>query len=140
MTQFEHANITVPNIDAALAFLLNAAPDFQIKTDQTHQDSYRWVHIGNENCYFALQESHSPSVSKDTRKPYQNIAVNHIGMIVDDLDNIQLNLLALGYEQNGDITQEKHGRRLYFYDKAGFEWELIEYDTEILTDRYNYTD
>lgn len=140
MTQFEHANITVPNIDAALAFLLNAAPDFQIKTDQTHQDSYRWVHIGNESCYFALQEPHSPSVSKDTRKPYQNIAVNHIGMIVDDLDNIKLNLLALGYEQNGDVTQEKHGRRLYFYDKAGFEWELIEYDTETLTDRYNYTD
>ncbi|PQJ89929.1 VOC family protein [Aliivibrio sifiae] len=139
MTQFEHANITVPNIDAALAFLLNAAPDFRIKADQTPENSYRWVHVGNESCYFALQEPNDPLTAKDTRRPYQNISINHIGMIVDDLDNIQLKLLALGYEQNGNITQEKHGRRIYFYDKSGFEWELIEYDTKNLSDRYNYT-
>ncbi|MBB1312858.1 VOC family protein [Aliivibrio sp. SR45-2] len=138
MTQFEHANITVPNIDAAIAFLLNAAPDFRVKIDQTPVGSYRWAHVGNDEYYFALQEPKDATSSQDTRKPYHNIGVNHIGMIVDNLDHLQEKLLALGYEQNGLVTQEKHGRRTYFYDKAGFEWELVEYDSEKPEERYSY--
>lgn len=105
MTQFEHANITVPNIDAATAFLLNAAPNFRIKADKTPDGAHRWAHIGNANCYFALQEPQEMSSSKDTRSPYQNIGINHIGLIVEDLDKIQQKLLTLGYEQNGEIMQ-----------------------------------
>ncbi|WP_122036355.1 VOC family protein [Aliivibrio sp. EL58] len=138
MTRFEHANITVPNIDAATAFLLNAAPDFRIKIDKTPDGAHRWAHIGNANCYFALQEPQEMSNSKDTRYPYKNIGINHIGLIVEDLDKIQQKLLALGYEQNGDIMQEKHGRRLYFYDKAHFEWELVEYSSDKEEERYCY--
>lgn len=138
MTQFEHANLTVPNIDAAIAFLLNAAPDFRIKADQSPEGKQRWVHIGNNTCYFALQEPHDSLTSIDNRKPYQNIAINHIGMIVENLDSIQNKLLSLGYEQNGDITQEKYGRRIYFYDKAHFEWELVEYNSEKEEERYYY--
>ena len=40
MTRIEHANITVPDIDAAIAFLKVVAPDFEVrKMLPTHVDT-----------------------------------------------------------------------------------------------------
>ncbi|HYE76529.1 MAG TPA: VOC family protein, partial [bacterium] len=44
----EHANITVPDIDAAIAFLTTAFPEFQVRHDSGPRpgDEIRWVHVG----------------------------------------------------------------------------------------------
>ena len=41
----EHANITVPDIDAAIAFLTTVEPTFRVRHDETPEGSYRWEHI-----------------------------------------------------------------------------------------------
>lgn len=48
MTRIEHLNITVPDIDAALAFLVIVAPDFNVRKDVKSPDRHRWVHVGNK--------------------------------------------------------------------------------------------
>jgi len=58
VTTLEHLNITVPDIDAALEFIRLAAPDFSVRRDELSERGYRWVHVGNEHSYFALQEPH----------------------------------------------------------------------------------
>ncbi len=50
MTRIEHLNITVPNIDAALAFLVIVAPDFNVRKDVKSPDRHRWVHVGNKQA------------------------------------------------------------------------------------------
>lgn len=35
MTRIEHANITVPDIDAAIDFIKIVAPDFQVRMDRS---------------------------------------------------------------------------------------------------------
>ena len=73
MTRIEHVNITVPDIDEAIRFLKIVAPDFEVRKDEKPSKSYRWVHIGNEVYYFALQEPHldaHPNKKLQTNKNY----------------------------------------------------------------------
>lgn len=68
MTSIEHANITVPDIDAAKSFLNVAAPDFTTRKDATAREGYRWVHIGNNEHYIALQEPHLDAAPEHPKK------------------------------------------------------------------------
>ena len=55
--QLEHANLCVSNIDGMIKFLQTALPDFVIRHDETDSDGDRWVHIGNDKTYIALNNS-----------------------------------------------------------------------------------
>ncbi len=125
MTKIEHANITVPNIDEAIAFIKIAAPDFNVRTDQSPADSNRWAHIGNDDFYFALQQAHIGSSPEKPRTPYKNIGVNHIALVVDNLDDIEKRLVEANYSRSIDTPKEKHRKRLYFFDNTGFECCVI---------------
>lgn len=127
MTQLEHANITVPDIDAAIKFLSLAAPDFSVRKDGVAEMGYRWVHIGNNQGYIALQAAHVDQNAEKPLETYVNYGVNHLGLIIDDAAAIETSLVKAGYRQNGPMIHDSHRRRLYFYDSAGLEWELVEY-------------
>lgn len=138
MTKIEHCNITVPNIDEAIKFIQIVAPDFKVRRDETPPSSNRWAHIGNEQYYFALQEPHIGSEAKKPRQAYKNNGVNHIALIVDDLSAIEEKLVKSGYLRSIDTPIEKYRKRLYFFDSFGFEWELIEYNSDKATEKYLY--
>lgn len=134
----EHANITVPDIDAAIVFLQVVEPRLAVRHDETPEGSYRWVHIGADNCYIALQEPHLGSEPEDNRRPYKDYGVNHIGWVVDDFDAVTDRLKANGYREGILGESNRYRRRAYFYDSAGFEWEIVAYLTEKLEERYSY--
>lgn len=138
MTQLEHANITVPSIDAAVEFLMMAAPDFRVKIDAVSEKGYRWIHIGNDAMYLALQEPPHHHTVEDKRNTYMDIGINHLGLIVDNVDHIKSTLVEAGFRENGASENEPLRKRLYFFDHAGFEWELIEYGTDDPNLRYQY--
>lgn len=134
----EHANITVPDIDAAIAFLQVIEPDLVVRHDETPEGSYRWAHIGAGNCYIALQEPHLGSDPQSNRRPYKDYGVNHLGWIVDDFDAVIGRLKAGGYREGIPGESSRYRKRAYYYDSAGFEWEIIAYFTENLDERYSY--
>jgi len=138
MTRLEHANITVPDIDAAIRFLSLAAPDFTIRKDGIAEQGYRWVHIGNDKGYLALQDVHVGYESSPMRETYVNCGVNHLGMIIEDAEGVGARLDAAGYRRNGPTIHDTHRIRLYFYDDAGLEWELVEYSSSDPEKRYLY--
>lgn len=138
LTSIEHANITVPDIDVAFKFLKIIAPDFVIRKDQKRDGSYRWAHIGNDHFYIALQEPHLQKESTVGSTAYENSGVNHLALIVSDLDRIEKNLIAAGYEKSIDTPVEKFRKRIYYYDNEGFEWELVEYLSDDPSERYLY--
>ncbi|MGR5259817.1 VOC family protein [Vibrio astriarenae] len=138
MTKLEHANITVPSIDAAIDFLKIVAPDFEVRADNEPEDSYRWAHVGNNENYLALQEPQLDQTAKDNRRPYYDIGINHLALVVTDVEQIKQNLLDKGYRMNGQIADETSRKRVYFWDNAGFEWELVEYFTNDPKQRYRY--
>ncbi|MGJ8744621.1 VOC family protein [Polaribacter sp.] len=138
MTRIEHVNITVPNINKAVSFIKIVAPDFLVRKDEISSDGIRWVHIGNDNYYIALQATHQDSKPKDKNQTYINFGINHIAFIVSDLETITRKLLEAGYKQGKETPTEKYRKRAYYYDAAGFEWELVEYLSEKPSEKFLY--
>ena len=135
----EHANMTVPDLDAAIRFLKTVDPDFVVRHRAISERGYTWAHVGNEQCYIALQEPHPGSDANRKQRPYEDIGVNHLGWAIDDLDAVDTRLLEAGYERVFDeIYGHEYRRSVYFYDDAGFEWELNEYRSSIPEQRNKY--
>lgn len=132
----EHANITVSNIDDAVQFIQTAIPEF--KERHRGQTNYRWCHIGTDDSYIALQEV--VARKQTDRSPYLDVGINHIGIVVDDVDRVQKRLLAAGYEQNDIGEDNPFRKRVYFYDASGVEWEFIEYLTQDAENKNRYED
>jgi len=133
----EHANITVPDIDAAIAFLMVVEPAFTVRRDEAQEDSYRWVHVGDDRCYIALQEPHPYAEPDAPRRPYKDFGVNHLGWVVEDLDAVVSRLEQAGYRRGIPVTPHPHRKRAYFHDAAGFEWELVEYTSDDPAERHS---
>jgi hypothetical protein len=138
MTRIEHANLTVPDIDEAIKFISIVAPDFKVRRDEKPENWNRWVHIGNDEFYFALQESQIGASPEYPRKAYENFGVNHIALVVTNLGDIESNLVKAGYKRSIETPKEQFRKRLYFFDNFHFEWELIEYMSDIPTEKFVY--
>ena len=95
-TQLEHANLCVSNIDGMIKFLQTALPDFIIRHDETDNDGDRWVHIGNDKTYIALNNS-TQEDSSDWAPYSGKPGVNHLGYMVDSVEQVRSRLKAAGY-------------------------------------------
>lgn len=123
----EHANITVPDIDQAIAFLQVIEPGFYVRRDESPPNSHRWAHVGNEQVYIALQTAGPGSDAQMPRRAYENFGVNHLAWVVDDFDAVIQRLEQQGYQQGLLVKPHRFRKRAYYYDGAGFEWEIIQY-------------
>jgi len=74
--RMEHANLHVRHFDDAVRFLKTAFPDFHVRSESV-SDGLRWMHIGTDDTYIALNET-----SNDRREnwaPYDGKpGVNHL--------------------------------------------------------------
>ncbi len=61
-----------------------------------------------------------------------------IALIVSNLQEIEKKLLEGGYNKGIDTPIEKFRKRAYYYDQAGFEWELVEYLSDRPSEQYLY--
>ena len=138
ITYLEHANLTVPDIDAAIEFLKTVDPSMVVMWDETREGDYRWAHVGVGDCYIALATPHLNSNPTDERRPYKDYGINHLGWVVNDLDEVIKRVEARGYRKGIPGEHAEYRRRVYYYDSAGFEWELIEYLTENYDQRFSY--
>ena len=54
--RMEHANLHVRHFDDAVKFLKTAFPDFHVRSESA-KDGLRWMHIGTDDTYIALNET-----------------------------------------------------------------------------------
>ena len=54
--------------------------------------------------------------------------VNHVGIVVDDLDEIEQRVRSVGFEPHMRANYEP-GRRFYFHDDTGLEIEVVSYNS-----------
>ena len=128
----EHVNITVSDPQKTAA-LMCALFDWEIRWQGEAKLGGYTVHVGAEDNYVAVyahaplhapaqKEQHVPEVlTYDTRG-----GLNHIGVVVEDIEAAEQRVLDRGFKPHNHGDYEP-GRRFYFLDDDGIEFEIISY-------------
>ena len=132
----EHLNITVLDVDKAISFLQTAMPQLKVRGGGTGEKCRRWVHIGTEHSYLAIEDRGAQGPGP--HQPYIHPGMNHIGFVVDDLDAVAERLRSSGYKEGMSAMDHPHRRRIYFFDDDGNEYEFVEYLSTEASERNDY--
>jgi len=120
----EHVNITVSD-PAATAILLSTLFDWHIRWHGEAINGGTSYHVGSDDTYLAVyaqDEGQKPGYdSYKTRG-----GLNHIGVVVEDLDEVESRVRAAGFTPHSHANYEP-GRRFYFNDSDGIEFEVVSY-------------
>ena len=121
--RLEHVNITVGNADQA-AELMELLFGWKVRWAGPAMNGGRTVHVGTGDQYLALyQERDSEGVPLDWSK---GAPLNHVALQVDDLDEVERRVADAGLTPFGHGDYEP-GRRFYFFDPNGIEFEIVSY-------------
>ena len=119
--RIEHVNVTVSDPDR-VAELLQSLFGWHVRWRGAAMAGGRTIHVGDDDCYVAL---YAPAGGKPEQFA-KGMPLNHIGVEVDDLDGAEDKVVAAG------LTPFSHGayhpgRRFYFLDPDGIEYEVVSY-------------
>ena len=130
----EHANITVNNLQEAIKFFQTAFPHFKIRGGGNNMRE--WVHLGDDDTYIALNQAkqHFSKVEKN----YEKAGINHIGFVVENVEEVANNLLKSGYKREYPKEVEEFRIRDYFADADGNQYEFIQYLSDIPEEKNYY--
>ncbi len=116
----EHVNITVSNPER-MSQLLKDLCGWHERWRGPSLLGGSTIHVGSERDYIAVY-------TKDgAHGPYAKGApLNHVALVVDDLDEAERTVTAAGLTafNHGDYEP---GRRFYFFDWDGIEFEIVSY-------------
>lgn len=120
--RIEHVNVTVSNPERA-ARLMEDLFDWQVRWKGPARDGGRTIHIGSKEHYIALYTGRDTYTADDFAK---GRPLNHIGIEVDDIDATEARVVAAGLKPFNHDNYDP-GRRFYFLDPDGIEYEIISY-------------
>ncbi len=124
MTGLEHVNVTVAD-PVAMAALLCDLFGWQVRWQGPGMTTGHTVHVGTKDNYVALFSYGDPDdPGQDSYRTRG--AMNHIGVVVDDLDAVEERVKRAGFDtvNHADYTP---GRRFYFRESNGVEIEVVSY-------------
>jgi catechol 2,3-dioxygenase-like lactoylglutathione lyase family enzyme len=116
----EHINITVTDIERSAA-LLRDLMGWHNRWRGPSQLGGETIHVGGEADYIAVYTKGAPVDRFSKGAP-----LNHVGLVVDDLDAAEAVVKAAGLEPFNHADYEP-GRRFYFFDWDGIEFEMVSY-------------
>jgi catechol 2,3-dioxygenase-like lactoylglutathione lyase family enzyme len=117
----EHVNLTVTNPERS-AELMNRLFGWQVRWSGPARDGGRAVHVGDDKFYLAL---FAPAEGGEQRHP-KGEPLNHVGLVVDDLEGAEQRVIEAGLVPFAHADYDP-GRRFYFFDHDGIEFELVSY-------------
>lgn len=124
MTRLEHVNVTVAD-PATSADLLCRLFGWRIRWQGPGMTTGRTIHVGGDDSYVALFTYGDARPSREEN--YRTIAgLNHIAVVVDDLDATEARVKAAGLTPMNHADYEP-GRRFYFDTPDGIEIEVVSY-------------
>lgn len=123
MARIEHVNVTVSDADRA-ASLMQRIFGWKIRWQGEARDGGRSVHVGSDDHYLSLYTGPRAPTPEHFRKGYP---LNHVGVMVEDLAAIEARVIEEGLKPFGHGDYEP-GRRFYFLDDDGIEYEVVSYN------------
>ncbi len=123
----EHVNVTVSNPKKTAEFLCRLF-DWKIRWNGPSSSGGTTYHVGTKAGYLAVYSGGNPKPEGRNSGAFLN-GLNHIAVVVDDLDAVEEKIKAEGYETHNHSDYEP-GRRFYFHDSDGIEYEIVSYEGE----------
>ena len=121
--RIEHVNVTVRDPEAT-ANLMEKLFGWHVRWTGPSLNGGRTIHVGSENHYLAL---YTPRDARLTDEDFiKSRPLNHIGILVDDIDDAERKVIAAGLEPFNHADYDP-GRRFYFLDPDGTEYEVVSY-------------
>lgn len=119
----EHVNLTVRDPERSAA-LMTALFGWHVRWRGPARDGGSTVHVGSDHGYLALYTG--PAGQHADARFDKGVPLNHIGIQVDDLDATEARVRAAGLTPFGHDDYDP-GRRFYFFDDTGTEFEIVSY-------------
>jgi catechol 2,3-dioxygenase-like lactoylglutathione lyase family enzyme len=116
----EHVNVTVSD-PRRTAGLLCSLFDWRVRWQGPAKAGGYTVHVGTDDSYVAVYgyaPGEAPALDRGR--------LNHVGVVVDDLDAVEARVRDAGFEPHSHGAYEP-GRRFYFDDADGIEFEVVSY-------------
>lgn len=120
MASLEHVNVTVTDPDKT-AQMLSDLFDWKVRWRGRSELGGTTVHVGTDDAYMAVF-----SWDEAENNPTRNGRLNHVGVQVADLDATEKRVIGAGYRPHTHGDYEP-GRRFYFHDHDGIEFEIVSY-------------
>ncbi|MBO9418471.1 VOC family protein [Labrenzia sp. R4_2] len=121
----EHVNVTVSDPEAT-ARRLKDWFGWEVRWKGDSLGGGITYHIGNETSYIAAYNPPKETAAMPGESYGIRGGLNHIAVVVDDLDATEALIKAGGYETKNHADYEP-GRRFYFDDDDGIEFEVVSY-------------
>lgn len=119
--RLEHANISVSDGSKTTEMLIDLF-GWHVRWQGSAQRGGHTFHVGNANDYIAV---YTPPTKIDVQFE-KSKPLNHIGIVVDNLTDVEARVVARGLKPYGHDDYDP-GKRFYFFDEDGIEFEVISY-------------
>ncbi len=121
----EHVNITVSDPQKTAAMLCGIF-EWQVRWHGPSQMGGHTYHVGTPEQYLAVYSYDGKPVTQQTSNGLVRGGLNHVGVLVENLDEIEQKVMAAGFTPFGHENYEP-GRRFYFNDADEIEYEVVSY-------------
>jgi catechol 2,3-dioxygenase-like lactoylglutathione lyase family enzyme len=118
--RIEHVNLTVTDIERSAA-LFEKLLGWRERWRGPSLHGGETIHVGEASTYLAFYTDRRNHAGQKKGRP-----MNHVGLLVEDLDGAEQVIVAAGLEPWGHDDYAP-GRRFYFYDWDGIEFEVVSY-------------
>lgn len=118
--RLEHVNLSVTDVERSAA-LMERLLGWRRRWRGITSEGGETIHVGEDDTYLALY-----SDGQDHAGQRKGVPLNHVGLVVDDLAAAEQVVRASGLVpfNHGDYEP---GRRFYFFDWDGIEFEVVSY-------------
>jgi len=122
----EHVNVTVKDPDATAKMLCDLF-GWHVRWSGDAINGGYSVHVGTADQYIVVYTGTPGKARAPAHDSYNQIGgLNHIGVVVGDLDATEDRVKALGFTPINHADYEP-GRRFYFRDHDNIEIEVVSY-------------
>lgn len=121
--KLEHVNISVTDPQRS-AKLMEDLFGWHIRWEGDAMLGGHTIHVGNDDDYLAIYSNAEIAAADPQFRKSEPL--NHIGIVVDDLDAVEAKVIAAGLSPFSHADYEP-GRRFYFFDWNNIEFEVVSY-------------